>query len=175
MTLSEDNKELIREIKKLTNSIDKLTILFEFVKKELVEDYDNKDNSEALLKKLLNQNQVIAQGMVKLSDSVNNHSNQQPQKTQSSSNIQNNQAQPNKPSTQLHGNVSQQNKQQTQPLPNKHAPSDVPPPPNNQQSNSPQMDFTNFKSLNDSKQPGLEQKIPEPKEEKKGFLGMFKK
>ncbi|MFT4261356.1 MAG: hypothetical protein ACMXX9_02915 [Candidatus Woesearchaeota archaeon] len=201
--MSEDNKELITELKKLRNSIEKLTILFEFVKKELVEDYDKKDNSEALLKKLLNQNQVIAQGMVKLSDSVTDYTQQQSKTPNNSLNNQpKNNASPSNPQKPFQDNTmnpASNTLPPNQPNPfqnNTMNPANNTPPPNNttnpntvnqqptnnpNQAQPPKMDFTNFKSLNDTKQPNNVPPPPNPtntepkKEEKKGFLGMFKK
>jgi uncharacterized membrane-anchored protein YhcB (DUF1043 family) len=156
--LSEDNKELIQAINKLTNSVDKLTILFEFVKKELVEDYDNKNSSEELLKKLVQQNKVIAQGMVKLSDSLQGpNTNSMPSMNQNNS---------------LNENTEQQDLFANQPQNDsfKSAPAQKEKVPGNPDFSKPQMDFTNFKSVNEPQK----QEIPKPTEEK-GFLGMFKK
>lgn len=155
--MEEQQKELIDAIKKLNNSIEKLTILFEFVKKELIEDYDKKDNSEALLKKLVQQNKVIAQGMVEL-----NNKHQEPQTTPTNQNPTLNELQKN------NSNQPEQKPQNNQ----------IPENPNFSQ---PEMDFSEFESLTTPTPtpPPMPPKNPndnkKEQETQKGFLGMFKK
>ncbi len=157
--LSEDQKELIHAIKKLTNSIDKLNILFEYVRKELVDDYDKQNNSEALLKKLVQQNKIIAQGMVKLADK---HDDQN-----SGGEQEYDRGMQQSPNSGMQGPSNQQNYQNQQRSgQDNQQPPQAPPQQNQEQ---PQMDFTNFKGVNDTP-------MPEPRtSEKKGFMGMFKK
>ena len=166
--MSEDQKELIHTIKKLTNSIDKLNILFEYVRKELIDDYDKQNNSEALLKKLVQQNKIIAQGMVKLADRHDSQENALGMSGPSQPQIKD--PNPSEPSPQLQGN-NQNPAFNNQQIPDAMNESAVP----NYQTNpgqQPKMDFSNFKGVNDSPP------MPETKQTsdgKKGFLGMFKK
>ena len=140
------DQRLISSIQQLTHSIQKLESVFDSVRKDILRDFETTEKPEDLLKKLIEQNKSVAEVLVNLVEKVNGLE----QKKFNSNNVK-------EPEVKI--NESSHNKE-----PEKPSEFDL---------HKKKLD-EDFDSI---KKPQPLEDIPKPikHEEKKGFLGMFKK
>ncbi|MFT4282986.1 MAG: hypothetical protein ACMXX6_01025 [Candidatus Woesearchaeota archaeon] len=141
------DQRLINSIEQLNHSIQKLESVFDSVRKDILKDYEVNEKPEDLLKKLIEQNKSVAEVLVSLVEKINNLEANQNKMPQSDFSLK------EEPKVQEKNQISEDDNK-----------------PNDFDLHKKKIE----EDFNDIKKPEPP-KSPVQKEEKKGFLGMFKK
>ncbi len=147
---------LINSINKLDTSVNRLTELFDHVNKDLLKDFEAEKRPEDLLGRVIQQNKVVADSILKLVDKVSEISEQNKSALEQKNNqSQSTSSSPEQDQKDLYKELDKQN--------------------SNKNSNQEFGQFSNMSSSDLDESEKKKEDIPLPEKKKKGFLGMFKK